>query len=272
MRGVRSAVTKARWGLLLLAALAAGCGGGDARQEAVEDYIERANQAQEQFEPGVRAAQSAIRSFAAGRAGPQLAERLRRAATTMRSARATLAAVEPPSEARSLHALLLELLDLQAGLSLELSLAARYLPAAVEAIAPTDLAGAELARVLRQAGSGEEQAAALAAYADEVEGTLAGFDRLAPPPVLGPWHGAQVDRLRASGNLAAGLAAAIEQGDRAAIDRALKAFVDESPDAAAAQRAQEEAVEAFNRRLEQQQELLGTIFREQLELAEELES
>ena len=255
--------------LIALIAAVAGCGGGgDSEREAVESYIEEANQAQVQFQPAVRSAQNAIRSFAAGKSGPKVAERLQQAAATMRSARAALARVDPPPEARSLHEHQLELLDLQVRLSLELSLAAGYLPDAVAAIRPADEAGGALARALRTATTGEQQADALASYAQEVDGALETLDELGAPPVLKPWHGAQVARLEASRNLAAGLAKGIRQEDRGAIDRALRAFSDQSPERKVAQKAQAEAVAAFNERLEEQQELLSSIYREQAELAE----
>lgn len=256
--------------LIALIAASAGCGGGgDSGREAVESYIEQANEAQAQFQPGVRAAQSAIRSFAAGRSGEQVAERLGQAAATMRSARSALARVEPPPEARSLHEHQLELLDLQVRLSLELSLAAGYLPDAVAAIRPADDSGGALARALRRAKTGEQQAAALASYAQDVDGVLERLAGLGPPPVLKPWHGVQVARLEASRNLAAGLAKGIRQEDRGAIDRALRAFSDQTPDRKVAQKAQAEAIAAFNERLEEQQELLASIYREQAELAEQ---
>jgi hypothetical protein len=259
--------------LIALIAAAAGCGGGgDSGREAVESYIEEANRAQVQFQPAVRSAQNAIRSFAAGRSGEKVAERLREAAATMRSARAALARVQPPPEARTLHEQQLELLDLQVRLSLELSLAAGYLPDAVEAIRPADDAGGALARALRTAKTGEKQAAALAGYAEEVDGVLETLAALGAPPVLKPWHRAQVSRLEASRNLAAGLAKGIRQEDRGAIDRALKAFSAQTPDRKVAQKAQAEAIAAFNERLEAQQELLSSIYREQAELAEKFGS
>jgi hypothetical protein len=260
-------------GLIALIAAAAGCGGdGGSGREAVEAYIEEANQAQVQFQPAVRSAQNAIRSFAAGKSGPKVAERLQQAAATMRSARAALARVDPPPEARSLHEHQLELLDLQVRLSLELSLAAGYLPDAVAAIRPADVAGAALARALRTAKTGEEQAGVLTSYAQEVEDVLGALEALGAPPVLKPWHGVQVARLEASRNLAAGLASGIRQEDRGAIDRALEAFSDQTPDRKVAQKAQREAIAAFNKRLEAQEELLSSIYREQAELAEQFAS
>jgi hypothetical protein len=62
--------------------------------------------------------------------------------------------------------------------------------------------------------------------------------------------------------------AGIRNEDRGAIDRALAAFSEQTPDGKVAPRAQTEAVAAFNERVEAQQELLSTIYREQAELAE----
>ena len=259
--------------LLAAVALAAGCGGGgESERDAVKRYISEANRAQAQFRPGVQAAQSAIRSFADGRSGPQVAERLGRASATMRSARAALARVDPPPGARSLHGHQLELLDLQAQLALELSLAASYLPGAVAVIRPADDAGTSLARALRSAADGAAQATALEDYVADLDWTLGRLAALGAPPVLEPWHAAQVARLRASRDLAAGLAGGIRDQDRGAIDRALRSFSSQSPARGPAQRAQREAIAVFNERLEQQEELVTAIYREQAELAEKFGS
>jgi hypothetical protein len=258
--------------LVALVAALAGCGGDDdERREAYEDYIEAANEAQAEFAPGFRRAQAALRTFASGRAGERTATRLRDAAAVVSGARASLALVEPPADARVLHRDLLKLLDLQASLARELSLAAEYVPQVEQALEAPQTAAATLRRALGNATDAPEQSVALRIYADELEEALNALDSLAPPPVLQPWHAAQADRVEASRKLALELADAIDAGSRAGVQEALDAFANAAGNPRAANRAQAEAVKVFNRRLDQQQRLLQRIAREEFRIAGELQ-
>jgi len=263
---------RVRLALLALAAALAGCGGGDDRRETYEAYVRAANDAHARFAPGFEQAQEALSAFAAGERPVRTARELRKAVSTLRAARETLALTEPPEEARTLHARLLRLLDLQARLSLELSLASEYVPQAESVLRAPAASARTLRRALRGAERPEQQSAALRAYADGLGTSVGRFGSLAPPPVLQPWHEAQEQRLGAARALAEELAEAIDARERADVDRALEAYAASLPDARALNRAQRDAVKAFNRRLEEQHRLHAAIVREELRIADTFSS
>lgn len=257
--------------LVALAVVLAGCRDGDQRREGIEEYIERANRTQAQFDLAFRQAQQSIRAFAAGRATGRTAERLFQASSTIRASRGSLALIEPPPDARSLHADLLRLLDLQARLALEVGLAAEYTTHVAPAIRPAQTAARALARELRSAATGDEQAVALDSYAKAIDAALTRFDALAVPPFLRPWHEDRKERLAESRREALGLAVGIRRRDAGAVRRALDAFTTSEPEDAL-RRAQTEAVKEFNRLLDRQERLVNRIAREQAELAEKFGS
>jgi hypothetical protein len=253
--------------VLLAAALAAtGCR-DDSRREAVEDYIQSVNQRQAQLKPAFEDAQQALRAFAAGRVTGRTAERLRGGSATMRATHASLLLVEPPPEAERLHADLLRLVDLQAGLALELSLAADYVTKLGPATRPAQVAASTLGRELRSARSGAEQAAALREFAASVADSVTRVDLLAAPPAMLPWHADQRARLAKSRRDALALASGIERKDTEAVERALREFTTRPSDTATRQ-AQAAAVKTFNKRLGRQGRLLVRIARERGALAD----
>jgi hypothetical protein len=256
-------------GLLALAAVLVGCGGGDDRRQAAAEYLQAANRAQAAFRPAFEQAGVALQEYAA-EGGPTAttAAELRDAYSALIGAREALSLVEPPEEARSLHNDLRRLLDVQARLALELSLVSTYLPAADAALRPSQDGGRALAQELERADTAEEQRAALRAYARSVGRSLEALDGLAPPPLLRPWHDGERDRLQASRRLALDVAAATEGGDREAIERALKAFEEAASDPASIRLAQAAAVRSFNRQVDQQLRLVARIAGAQAELEE----
>ncbi|HEV8251464.1 MAG TPA: hypothetical protein VGQ15_15945 [Gaiellaceae bacterium] len=252
--------------VVAVALVAAGCRGDDDRRNAVESYIESVNRVQAKLRPAFRDAQDAIRTFASGRVTERTAERLRGGSATMRATRASLALIEPPPEARRLHADLLRLVDLQSGLALELSLAADYVTRLGPATRPAQEAAASLGRSLRSAKTGKEQVTALHEFAAAVGGSLARVDALAPPPAMLPWHENQRARLAKSRRDALALASGIEKQDAPAVEEALKAFTSR-PSETVSRKAQTAAIRTFNDRLREQERLLAKIAREQLALA-----
>jgi hypothetical protein len=257
--------------VLVLLALAAGCGGGgDNRRAAYDDYVIAANRAQAQFTPGYRSAVAAVQGFGARSQSPRTAARLRDAAATMRAARASLALLRPPAEARGMHRDLLRLLALQARLSQELALAADYIPEVARVLTPSEDAAARLRKGIRAADNAAQQRAALERYSAELQEAIDGLDALAPPPVLIPWHQAQLGRLEAGRALAGQLAAGIAARRVDAVDRALRAYANAAPDDPALARAQTAAVRAFNGEIRGQQRLYARIAREQGRISADL--
>jgi len=251
--------------LVATALVATGCR-DDSRRDDIESYIRSVNRRQAQLKPAFEDAQQALRAFAAGRVTKRTAEQLRGGSATMHATGASLALVEPPPEARRLHADLLRLVELQGRLALELSLAADYVTKVGPATRPAQVAASTLGRELRSAKSGADQAAALREFAASVGDSLTRLDLLAPPPAMLPWHDDQRARLAKSRRDALALAAGIEQQDEEAVERALKEFTTRTSDTASRQ-AQAAAVKAFNTRLREQERLLVRIARERGALA-----
>ena len=251
--------------LLVAAVAVAGCRGDDDRREAVESYIESVNRAQADLKPAFTDAQVALRAFASGRVTQRTAERLRGGSATMQATESSLALIQPPQEAKKLHADLLRLVDLQAGLALELSLAADYVLQLGPAAEPAQGAAGQLGRELREATTGKQQVDALREFAASVGLTLTRIDALAPPPAMVPWHDDQRTKLAKSQHDALTLADAIEEKDAPAVEDALKEFTTPPADTVS-RKAQAAAIQSFNKRLKRQEQLLARIAREQLAL------
>jgi len=263
--------------LALVAALAAalaGCGGDDGgkgQREAVADYIRAVNTTQQRFAVVYAAADDALRAFGAkGSMGGMTSDELAEAAATMRDVRGSLAAIEPPVDARKLHAELLQLLDLQTALTRDLSEMARYLPAVSAALGSAEVARTKLQKGLESSATVPGQAAAARAYGKAVGRALEDLSELTPPPVLAVWHEGQTGLMSTSAELGNGLAAGLESGNREQIERVLKRFQNASRDATAVARAQVLAVRSFNNRVKKQRALVRTIGQEQRRLNTEI--
>ena len=255
--------------LLALAAALAGCGGdeGDKRREAVAEYIRTVNTTQQRFATVYAEADDALRVFGkkgsiAGRSSGDLAD----AVTTMRDVRGSLAEIVPPAEARTLHAELLRLLDLQTALTLDLSEMSVYLPKASAVLSAAEASRTRMQKALEASGSASAQAAAARTYGKAVGRSLDEFRKVTPPPLLETWHTGQTELLSTSARFGVELADALETGDRAQIERVLARFQSSSRDAAAVARAQLLAVRSFNKRVKTQRALVRKIVQEQRRL------
>ncbi|HEX7082886.1 MAG TPA: hypothetical protein VF186_02085 [Gaiellaceae bacterium] len=258
--------------LLLLVAvvglLAAGCGGSHARSET-SDYIDRVNAVMARIGAPLQQVSDANRAFAKSPGAAKIVPKLVRSQATLRRLRRQLREVDPPPEARKLHALLLRLVGREEELSGEVLALARFLPrfqAALAPVAPASRAlGAELAR---KKGSPADKAAALDAYGTALAGAEQRLRRLKPPPVSQPvWRQerAMLAAVRTSG---AALADGLRRKQAKRLPALLHAF-----DAAsarnrtqAAQRVQIAAVKAYNRRIGELQKLVLAAGREERRL------
>jgi hypothetical protein len=256
--------------VILCWAALAGCGGDDGNEEsreAVADYIRAANTTQQRFAVVYAEADEALREFGQkGAMGKRTSDELGDAVAAMRDVRASLADLEPPAEARKLHAELLQLLDLQTGLTRDLSELARYLPNAADALRSAEVARTKLQKTLEASDTVPAQAAAARAYGKAVDRSVEDLREVNPPGMLSAWHEGQVDLLRTSAQLGNGLAAGLESGNRAQIERVLRRFQSASRDAAAVARAQLLAVRSFNDRVKKQRALVRRIVQEQRRL------
>ncbi len=250
---------------MLGAALAVGACGDDGR-EGVKGYIERANAIQEQAAPEFERAQRVYIRFSKGKLPPRVAaDRLAGAEQTIRSARADIAELDPPSDAAGLHRSLLHVYDLNAGLAEETTQLGRYLPAFAEALEPLEAAGRRLRAGLSDSSDAAAQEEAFGAYAEALDAVVGDLEALEPPPLLASSHRAQVRRLSRTRTLARGLETAIGEQDSKEVARLLLRFRRLNSRAGRVG-LPPEAVRAYNERVRAVTEAESAVRREQREL------
>lgn len=258
--------------VLLAALLLTGCGSSEKskRREAVNDYLGRVEQVQRRYRPSFDLANRAYRDLSKGKAGKRELERLRGAEVTILAARDSLRALQPPSDARTLHRRLLQLYDLDAELGLEVITLQQFLPAVRNVLTNLGQVNASYRSSLSGAKTASAQADALDAYSSAVRSVVARFRKLGPPPALRPWQKAQTRRLQQIVDTGHTLAAALRVGDRNATQALIKRFrflLAHQPNVT---QAQHDAVKAYDNRLLRISKLQGTIAREHQRLQNEL--
>jgi hypothetical protein len=205
-------------------ALVAGCGGGSSRDD-VQGYLKKANAIQAAATPSFKAANKAYAAVARGTL-PDAAERRQVAAaeTAIRSTRAKLAALHPPSQAGELQRRLLHVYDLNADLAHETTQLADYVPAAAAAIRPLARAQERLNTQLKAGSGAAGQARALTRYAAALGGVAGRLRALHPPPLLALSRDGQVKRLAKVRSLALQLRDAASGSDSQRVARLLLRF------------------------------------------------
>ncbi len=212
--------------VLVIVVFAAGCGSqGETKRSGVAAYIERANALQERAAPAVRQASAVYAEQAEGRLAPkrQLRE-LRGAQDALAGIRGELGTLSPPPEARTLHGLLLRVVDLDVALTRQTVRLASYAQGAPRVLRPLGPAGRRLGRRLSGRDAPDEQAAAIGAYVATLDRTLRGLERLEVPAVLRPTHEDQVRRLERTRTLARQLRRAAAAADAKRLARGLIRF------------------------------------------------
>jgi cytochrome c6 len=161
-------VKLARGGVVVVAAVAlAGCGGGSSqanqRRDAVNAYFDRVDRAQSSLLASAGEIDRAFHNFRlTGNSASELHELAfarDRVGTTLQRVRT----IEPPAEARRLHADLVRLLTLQRDVAAELLRVAIYQPQLTRALAPLAPAGKVLASDIRQAAKAQPPPASVSA-------------------------------------------------------------------------------------------------------------
>jgi hypothetical protein len=234
--------------LLVLAALASGCGGASSRDE-VEGYLKEVGQVQQRSKPALARANRAYVRFLRGKLRARSAPvALAAAERSIRAARADVAKLAPPADARKLHRLLLGVYDANARLARETTLLGRYSPARVRVLRPLGRVNRALARELPRAGGPGGQAEVLGRYGDAVGRMVARLRRLRPPPVAASAHRALVARLNSIGSLARRLRAAVRERDAKRVARLLVRFRKLTTGRSGTEAISARAVAAYTRR------------------------
>lgn len=194
--------------------------------------------------------------------------------------RASLAGLRAPAAALQLRALLLEIADRQAALTLQSARFVRFVPEFTAALRPIGPATARLTSVLRtNQGSGAGVAAlyaqksqALRTFRFTTQQIGSGLQRLTPPTMLLPEYRTELSALRAMGSAAGRLADALAAGQTTKISSLVSAFdsAAAATGARSSQLAQRAAIRAYDRRIAQLTQLELAAARERLRLANTL--
>jgi hypothetical protein len=198
----------------VLAALAVGylvVDRGNGRRDAVAGYIEQANDAQLSL---LTRLGSINLAYAKLRLDPKAAAAqapvLARARRAIADARARVAALDPPPDARVLHRRLVRLLALEDAFARDVTELARRLSDVAAAQRELALATSALSRDLRDSSDGAVQAQAFDRYSDRLAAASARLSRRSTPVLLAIAKRESVTRLRRLAAVAHDLGAAIE--------------------------------------------------------------
>lgn len=211
---------------LLLAAVAVGylvVDRGSPRRDAVAAYIEQANDVQSGLLTRLGSINTA---YARLRLDPKTAAAqaptLAQAERTIASARRRLAAVEPPPDARVLHARLLRLLALERSLAADVTDLARHLGLITTGMQELAAATARLSRELQQGTSTAAQARAFDGYSTRLDAAAARVSKTTVPVLLASSRGDDVARLNRISTVADDLGRAIKAGNVADVRSLLR--------------------------------------------------
>jgi hypothetical protein len=246
--------------VLAAALLLAGCG-GDGRREAVDDYIEQVDRAQASLLGQKGQIDLVLGRFDLVDPKPGDVAALDRAGRELRGTAAKVRGIEPPREARRLHDDVVRLLELQANVSRELVLAARYVPGFRSAIEPLGDATTRLGTDLKAARATRASIAAFTAYRTSLSGILRELEPLMPPEALRP-------SLARSVALCSEVEDALRRGDVSGVGEALRelASLSTGPQAVRTRNDEIAAAKAYNKRLTTIGKLARKVERERLAL------
>lgn len=212
--------------VLACAGLLAGCGGESPDRASARRYVEQVNALSAATRPEVDAASKLYKRFADQKLSDREASDATRAnARAIRGARAKVAALATPPQARRLRGALLGYWDAQLDAAVQTALLADYVPAEKRALRPARELSRALSRALRDVTGGPPaQARGLRRYADGLKRIGDDLRALKPPLILRSARDAQLRRLAASRGTALSLRSAVLRRDPAAVRRQLARF------------------------------------------------
>src|SRR5258708_21727633 len=148
-------MTFARCGVVVLVVLCvAGCGGSSQtakRRAAVSAYFSRVSQAEVTLQSEIGEIDKALQSFSLTKTNPDELRSLVLARTRIRARLRRVAAIQPPQDAKRIHADLVELLSLQEAVADELVRSAQFIPLFAKTELPLGAAARGLGRDLAAA-------------------------------------------------------------------------------------------------------------------------
>jgi hypothetical protein len=249
--------------------LVSACGGGQ-RRESVVGYIDEVNTVQTEMRRPLLQVVRAYRDF--GRKGgptlTQLEPRLERSEATIRSVDRKLRRLQPPPDARRLHALLVQLVTAEGEVAHEVVQLAQFAPRFSAALGPLGPASRTLRASFATAKKANEQADALDLYAAALSGVLDKLQPLQAPPAFAPALAGQRTTLRRVQASATQLADGLRKKARTALPTLIQQFTNAglASRSLSAQRARIAAIKAYNSRVARLDALARKVDRERLTL------
>lgn len=262
---------RAAGAVILIAAVVvlSGCGGGNhARRNAVNEYFDRVDAAQTPVRLEAGPIQQAFARFSTVHNTKSEMRALVRAQTLLERVQRKVQRVRPPGDARRIHADLVRLYGMQAGVASELVAMTHFVPRYEAALVPLKPAHAALTTDLKAAKGWRKIAAAFGRYRSSLAVVLAGIARLSPPATLRPAFEAERTALQRSTVLCASIENALAKHDVKKTAAGVQALAGLGAETSVArvQRAQLAAAKAYNARLARISSLTTQIGRERNQL------
>jgi hypothetical protein len=250
----------------------AGCGGSHERRDAVNRYFDGVDAAQQPMRLEGGAINKALARFSTVRNTPSETRALVHAQAVIERVGAKLRRVQPPEDARRLHADLVRVYALQAGVVSELVEMTHFVPRYDAALVPLKSAHANLAIDLTHAKGWQPIAHAFARYRQSLAAALAQLTHLSAPPTMRPGFNTERTALRRSVALCATIETALAKHDAKQTTAGIRALssLGTQNGAAQARRDQIAAAKAYNARLARISSLTAKIGRERDALVGEL--
>jgi hypothetical protein len=204
---------RAAGAVILIAAtvLVAGCGGqSHARRDAVNAYFDRVDAAQLQVRLHAGPTEKAFAHFSTVRNSKSEMRALVRANALLERTWTKLRRMQPPDEARQIHADLVRLYGLEADVARELVAMTQFVPRYDAALAPLSPAHTGLAGDLKIAKGWQKIAGAFEQYRLSLAGVLAQLGRMSAPPTLRPALNAERAALQRSVALCASIESSLQ--------------------------------------------------------------
>lgn len=248
-------------------------------RDDVAAYIRSANAVQDDLRYPLTQVLIAYQAFSsAQKLGPAQAKRLETAEKTLLKVRRRVDALDPPAQAKHLHALLVRLIGDEAAVTHEVALFAGFvgrfraelatvrsasaaLGIALAKIHPPtpktlkgtkkQIAAAQRAYAAAATAAAAAQADAISAYDDTLNVALRQLQRLTPPPAFAPAYRTQRLTLKATRDAGAKLAAGLRGAHRSNVAALGRAFTlaSRKSQAISAQELEISAIRAYNARV-----------------------
>jgi hypothetical protein len=240
-------------------------------RDVVSEYIRDVNEVHRSFALQFRSINQAYARFRSAPADvAEQLPKLRRGARTLTRLRARVERIEAPDQAAELKRRLIAYFRQQELLAHELVAVTEYLRSLQNAELSVTSANATLRKELDGTDAAAEQTAAVTAYASRLEELARELDDLNPPRLLAPAQEAYVQQLQAYATAARRLEQAVDAGDSAATDAALRQLRGSSSASAELIQAQRTAIEAYNARVRHIRALGAAVDEERRRLDREL--